>query len=579
MGPPRSARLPNDGDHVRPNFTTMSACRRAISGLAAVAMAGTLLTATAGTASAATPGTPRGNVDVIAAGNGAIRVAGWAWDENTSAPVTVAVKVDGVVTKVVADMSRPDVARVLPAAGAARGFQVVFPATHGKHDVQVTAMNAGAGVDKAWDSRSIPVTVANEAPTGWLDTVSLIPGGIRVSGWAVDRDAPHAAVKVRIGVDGKAYETTTGTPRPDVSRVNPGFTEKSGYVLDIPLPAGQHKVDATGLNTPLGGNPGENRSFRNVTVTVPAGSPVATPGPAAAPVPAGAEGTDSTFTIAVMPDTQTDVFGSDRITNRAQWLVKNRDALDLRFVLHTGDVVNWDTPDHQQYVNASASLKPLEDAKIPTTLAIGNHDTNAVGEGGSARAGVKTWEAVRDTTTFNRYFPPARYGVEGTFEPGKIDNNYQLFSAGGEDWMILTLELWARPQAIEWAKQVVAANPGRNVLVMTHAYLDASGSISTSNGGYGSTSPKYLFDNLISKYPNIKMVFSGHVGAGTSRTDTGVNGNKIVSYLGCYHSSTTNPIRLVEIDTKKDTISTRVYSPNNNQTITGAQAITGVTFD
>ena len=28
---------------------------------------------------------------------------------------------------------------------------------------------------------------------------------------------------------------------------------------------------------------------------------------------------------------------------------------------------------------------------------------------------------VRDTTTFNRYFPPSRYSPEGVFERGKID--------------------------------------------------------------------------------------------------------------------------------------------------------------
>lgn len=292
------------------------------------------------------------------------------------------------------------------------------------------------------------------------------------------------------------------------------------------------------------------------------------------------EPTDTTFTLAVIPDTQQDVFGSDRLTNRAQWLVQQRDALDLEFVMHTGDVVNWDTPDHAQYVNASESLKILDDAGVPTALAIGNHDTYAVGEGGSARPGGNAKIDVRNTETFNRYFSVDRYQVEGTFESGKIDNNYQLFSAGGEDWMIVTLELWARPEAIEWAKKVVAQYSDRNVIVVTHSYLDAEGNISQSNGGYGATSPQYLYDNLISVYPNVRMVFSGHVGAGASRVDTGVNGNKVVSFLGAFHSSTTNQLRLVEIDTAADTINTRVYSPNNDQTFTQyTQAFDGMKFD
>ena len=320
-------------------------------------------------------------------------------------------------------------------------------------------------------------------------------------------------------------------------------------------------------------------SLGKVTAPVANPAPEVPPAPPTNPAPPTVPPTpevDPTFTIAVIPDTQQDVF-STRISNRAQWLVANRDALDLEFVLHTGDVVNWDTPTHDQFVDASKQLKPLDDAKVPTTLAIGNHDTFAVGVGGSARDARYTRQYVRDTTAFNTYFPATRYGVEGTFEPNKIDNNYQLFSAGGEDWMILTLELWPRAEAVEWAKKVVAQHADRNVIVMTHSYLEGNGTISTS-AGYGATSPKSLYDTLISKYPNIRMVFSGHVGAGTSRTDTGVNGNKIVSYLGAYHSNTANPIRLVEIDTQNDTINTRVYSPNNNQTITGNQKITGLNF-
>ena len=105
-----------------------------------------------------------------------------------------------------------------------------------------------------------------------------------------------------------------------------------------------------------------------------------------------------------------------------------------------------------------------------------------------------------------------------------------------------------RARVVAWANGVVAANPTRNVIVNTHSYLAADGTISTSNGGYGATSPRYLFDNLMKLHPNIEMVLSGHVGQAAVRTDTGINGNKVVSFLQAFHS-TTNPVRLVEIDT------------------------------
>ena len=101
------------------------------------------------------------------------------------------------------------------------------------------------------------------------------------------------------------------------------------------------------------------------------------------------------------------------------------------------------------------------------------------------------------------------------------------------------------------------------MIVQTHAYLESNGSISQSQGGYGSTSPQFLYDNLIKQYPNIKLVLSGHVGDAAIRTDTGVNGNKIVSMLQTFHS-VTNPVRIVEIDTSAGTMTSEIYAPGTN---------------
>ena len=82
------------------------------------------------------------------------------------------------------------------------------------------------------------------------------------------------------------------------------------------------------------------------------------------------------FSIAVIPDTQNEVFGGDqRFANRTQWLVNNRSALNLAFVLHTGDMMNWDTADHAQYAVARSAMGKLDAAGIPWIPAIGNHDT------------------------------------------------------------------------------------------------------------------------------------------------------------------------------------------------------------
>ncbi len=302
-------------------------------------------------------------------------------------------------------------------------------------------------------------------------------------------------------------------------------------------------------------------------------------GPVAGPL--GESSADKAFYFAVLPDTQTEMTSATdrRFGNRVDFLRAKQKTWDIRFALQVGDLVNWDTPDHAMYDRAARGLLPLE-AKMPLVVTPGNHDTAAVCPGGSGCPGAKTWITVRDTKTFNTYLPSSRFGaLRGQFEPGKVDNAYHTLRAGGVDWLILNLELWPRPSAIAWANQVVKANPKKNVIVMTHSYLTKSGQISGSNGGYGATSPQYLYDHLIKLYPNIKMVMSGHTGTSAIRTDKGVAGNTIVSMLQCFHSKDTNPVRLVSVHTDSNNVYTNVMSPSKSTSKAEyAAKITGLKF-
>lgn len=298
--------------------------------------------------------------------------------------------------------------------------------------------------------------------------------------------------------------------------------------------------------------------------------------PGAPTVPADV---DTKFSLAVIPDTGNETSSTDsRFLNRATWLAANKASLDLRYALQVGDLTNWGNVVPAQFAKASADIAPLE-AALPWAGAIGNHDTAAVCVGGSACPGMDASKTVRDTTAYNEAFPVSRFGnIQGTFEPAKVDNAYRTFRAGGVDWLVLNLELWPRSAVVSWAKEVVVSHPNHNVIVLTHAYLEADGSISGSNGGYGATSGTYLFDNLIKVYPNVKLVVTSHVGTSASRTDVGVNGNKILSLLQHFHSST-NPVRLVEIDTAAGMVTSRVYAPYTDTSYPNFSTSTsGMTF-
>ena len=285
---------------------------------------------------------------------------------------------------------------------------------------------------------------------------------------------------------------------------------------------------------------------------------------------------EDTFTLAIIPDVQMEV-NDTRFGDRLRWLVDNRASLNLKMVLQCGDLMNFN--DDAQYAHQSKGLEVLDDAHMPYAAALGNHDTAAVrADGGSAAPGNVNAN-LRNTARYNAYFPVSRFkSLAGTYEAGKIDNAYHTFTAGGLNWLVINLELWARTGALDWARTVVTNHPNHNVIFLTHAHLNGDGTIQQNNGGYGDNSPQDVFDRVMKPYANVRLVFCGHTGSHGYRADTGTKGNTVYQFLQCYHDKTTNPTRLLEIDTKNGTMTTHVYCPsiNGDKQDGSARTITGI---
>ena len=140
---------------------------------------------------------------------------------------------------------------------------------------------------------------------------------------------------------------------------------------------------------------------------------------------AGRASAEDSFAIAVAPDLQQEVLDAKdtRLANRFQWLVDNRQALNLKCVLQVGDFMNWDTPDHIQYERASAAVKILDEAGLPFVFTIGNHDTQATGgtpekPGGSARPG--------NTHDNQRPGGPGRLPARGSHRPERAQLTHSV---------------------------------------------------------------------------------------------------------------------------------------------------------
>lgn len=287
------------------------------------------------------------------------------------------------------------------------------------------------------------------------------------------------------------------------------------------------------------------------------------------------------FTIPVFPDTQSEVNSKpEMFTSQLQWIVDKKDSLNVPFVLHVGDIVDYDNVKH--YITASEGFKILDNSKIPYVLCLGNHDTEAVGENSGSAAPGNTNLNLRKTTKFNTYFPVSRLmGQKGRYEEGKSDNAYYTFNAGGLNWLVMSLEFCARKGPVDWADKVVAEHPGHNVIILTHYHLNGSGDISERNAGYGDLSPYEIYDQLIKKHANILLVLSGHTGNTAWRNDRGDNGNRIYQILTDYQGENFGDgyLRLLDIDPEKYLISAKVYSPyNKKEKCEAAVRFNGVKF-
>ena len=250
---------------------------------------------------------------------------------------------------------------------------------------------------------------------------------------------------------------------------------------------------------------------------------------------ASREAGEEFWTIAVLPDTQSSYYHEPSFFEaETRWIAENRDRERIAFVLHEGDIVDsaWDT---SQWTAAGASMGLL-DGKVPYVLAVGNHDL------GSTRVPESQLIDPR-STLINQYFSYQDFSTSptfgGAFESGHLENTYSLLPAGGQTWVVVSLEFSPRAEVIAWADQVLTAHANLPAILLTHAYLysdgqryDHVGRICVFGGdtctildpsrpdtqcwnptcyiGDG-TDGEMLWNSLVKVHSNLLFVFSGHV--------------------------------------------------------------------
>lgn len=224
------------------------------------------------------PSMPFGNFDSIQrAPSGAI-ISGWAIDPNAGKGAirvnTFGGTGNDVSTnpnrEIIADDPRPDVGSRYPKYGSNHGYSGTIALGYRTHTVCSYAINRGPGSHKQIGCKTINIS---PHPFGDLNQVKPVPGGVEVTGWAIDPDT-KSSIRVHLyggsgahGVGNPFLSLDTNVSRPDVEQQYGPYGDLHGYKAFFSLPAGEHKVCAYGINAP--NTPGEHKQIGCREVYVP----------------------------------------------------------------------------------------------------------------------------------------------------------------------------------------------------------------------------------------------------------------------------------------------------------------------
>ena len=256
----------------------------------------------------------------------------------------------------------------------------------------------------------------------------------------------------------------------------------------------------------------------------------------------------TSFTIIALPDTQN--YSSshpDIFTNQTQWIVTNREACNIVYVGHEGDIVD-NRRSLIQWKRASTSISYLEDPVttdlpdgIPFSIIRGNHDIGIL---------------------FNLFFGIARFrgrSYYGGHYAFNNQNNYVLFDVGDFHYISISLDYNPDTDELNWTEKILQTHSDRKAIIISHSILD------NLTGDW--TVPGLNIYNAVKHHPNVFLMLCGHNHYESRRTDT-YNGTTIHTLLADYQEYPNGGngwLRIMEVDPVANKITVKTYSPHLNQ--------------
>ncbi|UFU08184.1 LamG-like jellyroll fold domain-containing protein [Ruania halotolerans] len=309
------------------------------------------------------------------------------------------------------------------------------------------------------------------------------------------------------------------------------------------------------------------RSVRIATAALAAAGAVLGVGSIAPSQPATAvEDVGSRFTLAVLPDTQfysryaqsnfVPDYGTDPFAVQTAWISAHADELNIPFVAHLGDLVDQVGVENE-WVTADAAMRTLDDSGVPYSVLPGNHD---VLDSNDAR-----YDDMYDLAQepYLDWFDAER--IAGQPTEGETDatglNQYQIFEAEGQRFMVLALTWRASDATLEWANGVIAEHPELPVILTSHDMIGVGNDGVT---GFTSENGERLWERLIADNDQIFLTMNGHYHGAVVTERTNNSGNAVTQVLIDYqmaYEGGNGYMSLFEFDLTNDRIDVETVSP------------------
>ncbi|HEX7352603.1 lamin tail domain-containing protein [Brachybacterium sp.] len=259
------------------------------------------------------------------------------------------------------------------------------------------------------------------------------------------------------------------------------------------------------------------------------------------------------FTLAWESDTQyyNEEFYEHQL-NIHEFLLEEREELNLQYLFHTGDIVDeYDDP--AQWANADPAYRMLDDAELPYNVIAGNHDVGSMSN---------------DYTQYKTFFGEDRYQDNPWYGDFYEDNrgSVTLFSTGGVDFVVVSQGWGPGDEEIAWMNEMLARYPERTAILNLHEYM-------LTTGGLGPI-PQQIQDEVVATNPNVSMVMSGHYHDAHTRVDSfdddgdGTTDREVTQMLFDYQGLPEGGqgfLRLLHFDNEGERMLVRTYSPSLEQ--------------